>query len=112
MASPVGMQIGRGHNKFIVGEKIGSGACATVYELKDKNDQPTKFAVKITPLPKKVTKKQNSPEETNARLLFYEQLVYNNHFGSLQGKVIPSLPGSNKADPPVYGEINGKRKKR
>ncbi|MGK3738763.1 MAG: hypothetical protein ACI8RD_012405, partial [Bacillariaceae sp.] len=68
--------------------------------------------VKLAPLPKKKTKKGTSVEETNAKLLYYEQLVYNSQFRTLQGKFIPNIPKlSSSKSPPVYGEADGKKKK-
>ncbi|KAG7352891.1 protein kinase domain containing protein [Nitzschia inconspicua] len=108
--SPSEIEIVRNRNKFTVGKKIGSGSCAAVYELKDSTGQPTKFAIKVAPLPKKKTKKENSVEEINAQMLSYESMVYQTNFSELQGQFIPSIPDSmTKSDPPVNGEANGYR---
>jgi hypothetical protein len=102
VSSPVGHEIAK---HYRVGPKIGSGACATVYELLDRNGNPTEFAVKMAPLPKKVTKKKNSPEETNASLIYHEQNLYQNHFGTIRGKYIPMTPSDLRL---VHGTTNGK----
>ena len=107
MAPLVGMEIRNGSAKFKVGNQIGSGACASVYELKDASGQVTEYAVKVAPIAVKKTKKGNSLAEKNEALLHYEQLIYNTQFVSLQGKYIPSLPASN--GPPRYlPDHNGK----
>jgi len=108
--SPVGIEIGKGKIKWKVGKMLGSGACATVCSLKrtDASSNETDFAVKLAPLPKKKTKKGNSAEEMNVKLLYYEQLVYTTQFRSLQGNFIPSVPNSSSSkDPPLYGDENG-----
>lgn len=110
--SPEGTEIVRNKRaKFVVGKKLGSGACATVHELKDSNGVPTKYAIKIAPLPQKKSKKGKTEEEMNAQLIFYEQLIYQNQLAQLCGTYIPSLPNSLiKEEPPVYGEENGTSK--
>jgi hypothetical protein len=100
--SPVGIEIAK---HYRVGRKIGSGACANVYELLDRYGKPTEFAIKMAPLPKKVTKKRNSPDEMNASLIYHEQNLYQNHFGQIRGKYIPNIPSEVQL---VYGDTNGK----
>ena len=115
--SPVGIEITKGSRTWIVGKILGTGACATVcsldsYDASSGNCYETEFAVKLAPMPKKKTRKGNSVEETNAKLLYYEQLVYNSQFRTLQGKFIPNLPKlSSSKSPPVYGEADGKKKR-
>ena len=104
MALPVGIEIRNGSAKFKVGKQIGSGACASVYELKDASGQATEYAVKIAPIAK-ATKKGNSIPEKNQSLLNYEQLIYNTQFVTLQGRYIPSLP--NSKGPPRTVDTNG-----
>lgn len=91
---------------------LGSGACATVCALKSIDNggrsNETDFAVKVAPLPKKKTKKGNSPDEMNVKLLYYEQLVYTTQFRMLQGTFIPGVPNASSKDPPLYGDENGK----
>ena len=109
--SPVGIEISKGKRKWKIGKILGSGACATVCSMKvldNGRGEDTSFAVKLAPLPKKTTRKGNSPAEINAKLLYYEQLVYTTQFRSLQGEFIPRVPNSSSSkDPPVYGEENG-----
>ena len=109
--SPVGIEISKGKRKWKIGKILGSGACATVCSLKaidGGGSNETDFAVKLAPMPKKTTRKGNSPDELNAKLLYYEQLVYTTQFRSLQGEFIPQLPNpSSSKDPPTYGEENG-----
>ncbi|VEU34511.1 unnamed protein product [Pseudo-nitzschia multistriata] len=111
--SPVGIEISKGKRKWKVGEILGHGACATVCSLgKIENGTctETNFAVKLAPLPVKKTKKGNSPQEMNAKLLYYEQMIYTTQFRGLQGKLIPNVPNlSNSRDPPIYGDESGYR---
>mmetsp|Transcript_57968 Transcript_57968/g.64786 ORF Transcript_57968/g.64786 Transcript_57968/m.64786 type:complete len:586 (-) Transcript_57968:1179-2936(-) len=112
--SPVGIEITNGSRQWKVGKILGKGACATVCSLNridssDNSCNETEFAVKLAPLPKKKTKKGNSVEETNEKLLYYEHLVYNTQFQSLQGTFIPNVPKSSSKVPPVYGNVNGYR---
>ena len=102
---PEGITLKRGKKKFLVGKQIGSGACATIHELTDSNGHPTEYVVKMARAPSKTTKKQNTPEEINYSLVYYEQMIYRNHLGQIQGKFVPSIA---PADYPVYGDINGK----
>jgi len=106
--SPVGIEIPFGKKKWKVGRVLGKGACAIVCSL-DYQGKETDFAVKLAPLPVKTTKKGNSVEETNAKLLYYENLLYRSHFQALQGKCIPMVPQSSAQGPPSYGEVNGYR---
>lgn len=108
--SPVGIEISKGKRTWKVGKKLGSGACATVCALKSIDNGSsieTDFAVKMAPLAKKKTKKGNSPAELNAKLLYYEQLVYSTQFRPLQGNFIPTTPSASSKDPPIYGDENG-----
>lgn len=110
--SPVGIEIHNGRNIWKVGRILGKGACATVCSLNridSSGSNETEFAVKLAPLPKKKTKKGNSVEETNVKLLYYEKLVYTTQFQSLQGRFIPYVPQSSSKVPPVYGDVNGKK---
>lgn len=110
--SPVGIEISKGKRKWKIGKVLGSGACATVCALKYMNSgicEETDYAVKLAPLAKKKTRKGNSPEEMNEKLLYYEQLVYTTQFRSLQGVFIPSAPSASSKDPPIYGDEKGKQ---
>lgn len=109
--SPVGIELTKGKRAWKVGKVLGQGACATVCSLKasDGSNTETDFAVKLAPLAKKKTKKGNSLEEVNAKLLYYEQLIYTTQFRTLQGTFIPNVPNpSSSKDPPLYGDENGK----
>ena len=100
--SPVGIEIYKGKQpKWKVGKQLGTGACATVHQLDNIDGSPTEFAIKLAPLPKKITKKQNSKEETNQRLLSFENTVYHNQVQDLQGTFVPKLPPSK--GPPAHG---------
>jgi len=110
--SPVGIEISKGKRKWKIGKVLGSGACATVCALKYINSgrcEETDYAVKLAPLAKKKTRKGNSPEEMNEKLLYYEQLVYTTQFRTLQGVFIPSAPSASSKDPPIYGDERGYR---
>lgn len=106
--SPVGTEIGTGRLKFRVGTKIGTGACASIYELKDREGNPTEFAIKIAPISKKSTKsKKETPEQANARLLYSENNAYRSWLCGIQGKYIPRVPLDTETEPPAYGDENG-----
>jgi len=100
-ASTTGVAVGK---KWKAGKKIGSGACAVVYDLVTTDGRSTDYVVKMTPVPKKKTKNGKTKEEIDASLLHYEQLIYQTQFQSLQGKTIPSIPF---AGPPITGESGG-----
>ena len=107
--SPRGITIGNAVNRkrtWKVGKELGSGACATVCALLNDDGSSTEFAIKLAPVPQKKTKKGNTPEEKNADLLHYEQLIYQTQFQGLQGTVIPSLPNPTNG-PPISGEESG-----
>ena len=107
-SSAVGIEIRKGNTaRWRVGAKLGSGACASVHLLQDAEGDETEFAIKLTPLPKKTTKKQNSQDEVNARMLYFEHVMYQNQFQDIQGTYIPELPPYK--GPPSYGESDGKR---
>ena len=87
---------------------MGNGACGTVHlleEIGDGND--TDFAVKLTKIPTKKTKKQNSTEEINSSRLYFEHVVYSNQFQDVQGEFIPRLPPYK--GPTAYGQAGGKK---
>jgi len=96
-----------------VGAILGRGACASVCSLERIESgtcTETDFAVKLAPLPVKTTKKGNSPQELNSKLLYYEQMIYTTQFRSLQGNLIPKVPNlSLSRDPPLYGDESGYR---
>ena len=109
MAPPQGLIIrGEGAARKLqwrVGKLIGTGACASVHVLLDDNKKETEYAVKIVPLPTKVTKKKTSPPERNARLLHFEELTYKNQFPGFQGSILPRLAPYD--GPPSFGEVDG-----
>lgn len=107
--SATGVEILKGSKaKWRVGRKLGSGACAAVHTLEEADGTPTEFAIKLAPLPKKITKKKNSVDEVNARTLYYEHVVYRNQFQDILGIYVPNLPSYGKA-PPSNGEAGGFR---
>jgi hypothetical protein len=87
-SSPEGLQLIKGYR---VGKCIGSGAQASVHLLepttKAKNASssplPT-YAVKIAPVPTKITKKRLSVPEINERSISKEYKLYSNHFPNLR----------------------------
>ena len=89
-----------------VGKLIGRGACAEVYELNTIEGTPTEYAIKLAPVPTKTTKKGNSPDEVNDRLLDFERLLYQAQLPDLQGVNIPNLPSAK--GPPASGTADGK----
>eukprot|EP00536_Pseudo-nitzschia_multiseries_P005504 jgi/Psemu1/12707/gm1.12707_g len=125
-SSPVGLEIVKGKRRWKVGSVLGRGACATVCSLEKVRSSSSqsqsqsqqqqsllpafRFAIKLAPLPTKTTKKGNSRDETNAKLLYYEQMIYTTQFRSLQGSILPRVPNfSAPSDPPLYGDANGFR---
>lgn len=104
---PEGIELFKGKTpKWRVGKHLGTGACATVHVLEEIDGSPTEWAIKLTPLPKKKTKKGNSEEEINDRLLYIENVMYQNQFQDIQGIYIPKLPPYD--GPSATGEADGK----
>jgi hypothetical protein len=56
-----------------------------------KGGKTNSWVVKVTAVPTKITKKQNSPAECAARRLYYEYLIYSN-CRNLSGSILPLLP--------------------
>eukprot|EP00980_Cylindrotheca_fusiformis_P007206 scaffold1525_cov142-Cylindrotheca_fusiformis.AAC.6 len=107
--SATGVEILKGSKaKWRVGRKLGSGACASVHALEEVDGTPTEYAIKLAPVPKKITKKKTSVDEVNARTLYYEHVVYRNQFQDILGIYLPRLPSYDKA-PPSNGEAGGFR---
>ena len=106
--SPVGLELGKNprNPQWKIGKRLGSGACASVHVLETTSGNPTEYAIKLAALPTKTTTKKNSTAEVNERLLYHENLVYQNAFAVLQGKIIPKLPSAK--GPPATGTIEGK----
>jgi hypothetical protein len=106
--SPVGIELLKGSKpKWRVGKELGSGACATVHLLEEIDGTPTELAIKLTPIPTKKTKKQNSIEEVNSSRLYFEHVVYHNQFQDVQGTFIPKLAPYKGPQP--HGEAGGKQ---
>jgi hypothetical protein len=94
--SPVGMKL---IPKYRVGKKIGSGAQASVHLLeptaaaKEKNQSLPTYAVKICPVPSKITKSGQSEPEINERSIRKEFKLYNNQFPKLRDEgMVASMP--------------------
>lgn len=104
---PVGIELYKGSKaKWRVGRELGSGACATVHGLEEIDGTTTEYAIKLTALPSKATKKGKSKEEIQASALYFENLIYTNHVQDIQGTFVPKLPPYGKG-PPTYGDEEG-----
>jgi hypothetical protein len=85
--SPVGLKLIKNYR---VGKKIGSGAQASVHLLeptaaaKAKDASLPTYAVKICPVPSKITKSGQSEAEINERSLRKEFKLYSNQFPKLR----------------------------
>jgi DNA-binding helix-hairpin-helix protein with protein kinase domain len=95
MAPPVGLPLGKEH---VIGRLIGSGAFGSVHAVdvvKGGKSRPgaTQWAVKLTPVPVKPTKKQNSEPEIAYMRLWAENLIYSAQCRNLTGTLLPKLPG-------------------
>jgi hypothetical protein len=109
-SSPEGLKLIPGYR---VGRRIGSGAQASVHLLepttKAKNASssplPT-YAVKIAPVPAKITKKGLSEAEINARSIDKEYKLYSNHFNGLRDEgMMASMPY--RGGVPPFGTKDG-----
>lgn len=74
-----------------LGELVGTGACADVYEVTGVSDgvgtQAGKFVAKIAPLPADSppqSKKKHNEEKRNANMLFYERTLYQGYLRPLR----------------------------
>jgi hypothetical protein len=83
---------------YKVGKLISKGAFGAVHVVVDGNHQETEWAVKLTPIPTKVTKKQTSAIETAHRLLWVENLLYSQHFATSCGTLLPNIPRQLQTD--------------
>lgn len=106
--SPVGLQLIKGYK---VGKKIGFGAQASVHLLeptaaKANNKQLPTYAVKICPVPSKITKKGVSEPEINERSIGKEFKLYNNHFPKLRDEgMLATMPFKGGIQP--FGTTEG-----
>ena len=112
MAPPEGLHIGSSSKPWIIGRKLGSGACGSVHELippaNSKSSQS--YAVKIAALPKNKagtnrTKRKKTAEERNADLIGHEYQTLQNLGPSVRGKFVPDIPFM--GSPPAYGDLDG-----
>jgi hypothetical protein len=102
-SNPSDSTIGTTINKvYQIGSFIGEGAFGKVYAL-DRTDSytdtTTLWACKVVVLPVTATtagttknKKANAAMTAAADRLYYEHLVYTQHFRHLCGTIIPSIP--------------------
>ncbi|OQS06847.1 casein kinase I [Thraustotheca clavata] len=101
--------------QWVLGEKLGSGACSDVYEGRDahveciacfhvvSNGDGNVYAMKVSPIPPPTKKKRKkSHADRSADALYAEHLLYVNHLSGHAG--IPVLPASG-----AYGEDKGYR---
>ncbi|OQR94175.1 casein kinase I [Achlya hypogyna] len=91
--------------QWLLGDKLGSGACSDVYEVTLAKGNGQRYAMKVSPIPvvaagKKKRKKTHADRSADA--LYAEHLLYVNTLGGHRG--IPSLPPSG-----AYGEDKGYR---
>ncbi|EQC30607.1 CK1/CK1 protein kinase [Saprolegnia diclina VS20] len=104
MAVPLkkGLQL----KQWVLGEKLGSGACSDVYEVAPlKGNGGQRYAMKVSPIPaptvgKKKRKKTHADRSADA--LYAEHLLYVNSLAGHAG--IPTLPATG-----AYGEDKGYR---
>jgi len=94
---------------FIIGKKLGSGACGSVHELHQEGN--TKYnndwAIKLAPLPKSKAKsgkgkRKKTVEERNADLIQHENLTLQNAGSDMRGRLVPDIPFM--GSPPAFGE--------
>ncbi|TDH72562.1 hypothetical protein CCR75_003678 [Bremia lactucae] len=96
---------------WILGKKLGSGACSDVFAVKSASsldsDKNHEYVIKLSPLPQipgsklKNKKRKKTSAERNADALYAEHLLYKNHLSALSG--IPYVPNG------AYGEDKGYR---
>jgi hypothetical protein len=102
-SSPIGVALSNTHE---IGRSIGKGEFGEVYAVKGGKTK-SNWVVKVTAVPTKITKKQNSPAECAARRLYYEYLIYSN-CRNLSGSILPLLPSikTDKIDM-YYNNLDG-----
>lgn len=92
------------NGKWTVGSHLGSGACAEVYRIEERDsDTNSGLVVKCIPLPNRKSKKTAQKEQQRiADTLYYEYTLYTN--GLLYGfNFAPKIPRGS------YGEDAGHR---
>jgi hypothetical protein len=90
-SSPVGIVLSA-KKGYTVGPKLGAGAQCAVHAILC-HGEPTPFVTKCAPLPlrPKNPKAKPSLAEINANSINKEYMLYNIHFPSLHGNMIPTL---------------------
>ena len=121
-SSPIGLELGG--PEHTIGKLIGQGAFGQVHAVNSKISNKTKagsssttqqesWAVKLTPVPVKTTKKGTSAAEIAHRRLFSEYLLYTQHMRCLTGSILPRLPtpssSSSRSLKEYYHDLNGYR---
>lgn len=81
-------------NNWVCSTKIGSGACADVYEIDDE------FVIKVAAIPKNSKTKKGKEQMRLANSLYAEYMIYQKLY---RVKGIPTIPAR------AYGEANGLR---
>ncbi len=89
---------------WIVGKKLGAGACATVYSVSPSspisNSPVSEYVMKLVSLPPNKKGKKNKEQDRLANLLYAENLVYNQ---------LHKQPGFPYVPLRAYGEADGCR---
>ncbi|ETW07962.1 CK1/CK1 protein kinase [Aphanomyces invadans] len=85
---------------WVLGDKLGSGACSDVYVVTPKENSAETYAMKLSPIPPPSKKKTHAARSADA--LYAEHLLYVNTLQGLEG--IPALPATG-----AYGEDKGYR---
>jgi len=125
IASPIGLIIGSGSNKWRIGEFIGQGACASVHELQpmvaseaansnstSNSGSSSEWVIKLAGVPISISsssngkKRKKTDKERQADTVRLETTLLSNKLGSLMGQFIPTIPlYGDKNAPPAHGEI-------
>ncbi|RHZ34430.1 hypothetical protein DYB26_012174 [Aphanomyces astaci] len=87
---------------WVVGDKLGSGACSDVYAVTSKSNSSESFAMKLSPIPPPSKSKKKTHAARSADALYAEHLLYVNTLQGIPG--IPALPTTG-----AYGEDKGYR---
>jgi hypothetical protein len=90
---PVGLALSKHH---VIGRLLGKGAFGSVHAVeggRDENGQDiNRWAVKLTPVPVKITKKQNTEIEIAYGRLWSENLMYDVQCRNILGTIVPTVP--------------------